>query len=99
MNKRKRSCLVLWLAVHLVVSFVLWGTLRVMQRGYNATHREPLAMASLTLRGETAVVQVLDESCEIPVTLLAEDSPLYYALYCLTDGMLHLLLCGLGAVV
>lgn len=88
--KKRKHCM-LWLTVHIVLSFTVWGTLRVMQRGYNATHREQLAMANLSLHDGQAVVRILDGSCEIPITLLEQDSPLYYVLYCMTDSFLHLL--------
>ncbi len=88
---KKRNHRAIGLTVHIILSFVVWGTLRVMQRGYNATHREQLAMADLTLHDGKAVVRILEGSCEIPITLLEQDSPLYYALYCATDSFLHLL--------
>lgn len=78
------------LALHLVVSGVALGGIRVYQQGYNTTHREQLQMASLTVQDDTAELQFLGKRCVISTTALAEDSMLYYAAYFLTGGELHL---------
>ncbi len=85
-----------WLAaallLHCLMSFMLWGTLRVLQSGHNATHREQIAMANARITDNTATVQILHHRFQLPVSWLEEESPFYYAAYCLTDSQLHLLL-------
>ncbi len=94
-----RRAAVILISVHLVMSFVLWGIIRVLQQGYNSTHREPIAMACASVDDGTAIIQVLRKSCEIPVAWMEEESPLYFGLYCLTDGTFHALLYGMNAIM
>ncbi len=74
------------LCVHLVVSGAGLGMLRVYQQGYNTMHREPVAMASISMQGERAEIRVLHSRCVF--TLPSEDSSLYYAAYVLIDPCL-----------
>ncbi len=87
--KRKWQRFCTGLALHLILSFVLLGAVRVYQQGYNRTHREQLQMASVTVEGSRAEIQVLKHSYAVSLHWLAEGSPLYYAAYCLTDEALH----------
>lgn len=87
--KQHRRKILGGLALHLVISGVALGGIRVYQQGYNTTHREQLQMASLTVQEQQAELRILDRSCQIPLQWLAEDSMLYYAAYVLTDGYLH----------
>ena len=87
--KRKWQRICTGLALHLIISFVLLGAVRVYQQGYNRTHREQLQLASVTVEGSHAEVQVLERSYALSLRWLAEDSPLYYAAYCLTGEALH----------
>lgn len=78
MKKRR----IIWLmCVHIVCSITVYGALRVYQQGYNTMHREPLAMASVSVQQNTAHVQVLHRIWEIP--LPDEDSPTYFAAHIL----------------
>ncbi len=77
------------MALHLIVSGVALGGIRVYQQGYNTMHREQLQMASLTLHPEHAQLQFLEYHCTVPLTFLQEDSMVYYAAYVLTDGFLQ----------
>lgn len=82
--------------IHLVVSGTVLAGIRVYQQSYNTIHREHIRMASLTLQSDKAEVSVLGRSCTVPLTLLAEDSMLYYAAYFLTDGTVHLWVYGIS---
>lgn len=82
--KKRRAAWILF--VHLVVSSAGFGMLRVYQQGYNTMHREPVAMASISIQGERAEIQVLHSHCVF--MLPSEDNPLYYAAYVLIDPCL-----------
>ena len=75
---------------HLLLSGMVFGILRVLQTGYNTTHREQLCMASLNYGSDRARLSVLGWSCEIPAFLPSEDSPLYLAVYFLGSSEVHL---------
>lgn len=77
------------IAVHLVISFTALAGLRVYQQSYNKTHREPIEMASLTVRPSEAELHVLGKRCTVPLDLLQEDSMAYYAAFFLTGGTVH----------
>lgn len=75
--------------IHLVISFTALACVRVYQQSYNTTHREPIRMASLTVRPAQAEVSLLGKHCTVPLRLLQKDSMLYYFSYFLTDGAVH----------
>lgn len=88
MKKRIRTVLRV-VSLHLIVSGVALGGIRVYQQGYNTMHQEQLQMASLTLQPEHAQLQFLEYSCAVPLAILQEDSLLYYAAYVMTDQFLQ----------
>ena len=73
-------------AIHLIVSGMLLAGARVWQQCYGRTHRDPVAMASLTLSEDSAEVQILGRRAVHPLTLTAPDSPLWLALLTVTDA-------------
>lgn len=86
---QKLKIAILCLSLHLSASFVIWGGLKVYQRGYNTMHREQIAVASVAVSNQQASIQILQNSCHIPTDWLAKDSPLYFAAYALTGEQLH----------
>lgn len=88
--KEKYRKWVLYLCLHLVVSGVIWGGMRVHQRGYNMLHSEQIAMANVTTTQSFTEITVLQRSFRIPRSWFAEDSPLYFAAYALTGEDVHL---------
>lgn len=88
--KTKLRKLALYLCLHAVISGVIWGGMRVHQRGYNALHSEQIAMANAELTRDYAEIQVLQSTICIPAVWFAQDSPLYFAAYALTGDDLHL---------
>ncbi len=82
--------IMLGLCVHCTISWMLWGSLQVYQRGYNAMHSEPIAMASAAVNETTAEIRVLQQRLRVPAAWFAEDSPLYTICYCVTGEELHL---------
>ena len=73
-------------AVHLIVSGMLLAGARVWQQCYDRTHRDPVAMASLTLSEDSAALTILGRRAVLPLTLTAPESPLWLALLTVTDA-------------
>ena len=85
--KRK---ILLMLSMHIMLSWMLWGGLRVYQQGYNATHSKPIAMASASLDESRMQITVLHERLTLPAAWFAEDSPLHGAAFWLNDASVQL---------
>ncbi len=82
--RRKLRFLGICLCLHLVVSGVMWGGLCVTQRGYNTMHREPIAIASVSVTEQNTRIQVLENSCEFPTFWNDKENPLYFAVFTLS---------------
>ncbi len=87
--KEKLRLAGLFLALHLIVSGVLWGCLLVYQRGYNTMHREGIAVASVKASAHRTRVQILEESYSFPSAWVSEESPVYFGAYVLAGEALH----------
>lgn len=90
--KRVRTAVRL-LTAHLLIGGVVLGCIRVLQTGYNTTHREQVRMASLNYGTAHVRLSILDWDCELPAYTPDPDSPLYLAAYLLTEPAVHLWVC------